>query len=173
MRQRPRGSPISVVLDASPLLLRSAGVKNYVYYWARSLAEHAKPNRLQLFPFLKGPGNIAHENSVLGATDTLPRLALLYAANVCPFSGDELVHAAVGYLSRLTSSFASSKQIAADVHHLRHDLLADARDTCNEERKSFGAHRRWNLQEGGRAHRDFRMHARGCNPAARSSAGRY
>jgi glycosyltransferase involved in cell wall biosynthesis len=83
--QGPRGSPISVVLDASPLLLRSAGVKNYVYYWARSLAEQAKPNSLQLFPFLKGPGNIAHENSVLGAMDTLPRLGLLYAANVCPF----------------------------------------------------------------------------------------
>lgn len=85
MRQRPRGGPISVVLDASPLLLRSAGVKNYVYYWARSLADQAKPNRLQLFPFLKGPGNIAHENSVLGPMDTLPRLGLLYAANICPF----------------------------------------------------------------------------------------
>ena len=49
MPQGPRGGPISVVLDASPLLLRSAGVKNYVYYWARSLAEQAKPNSLQLF----------------------------------------------------------------------------------------------------------------------------
>src|SRR5947209_3260962 len=81
----PRGGAISVVLDASPLLLRSAGVKNYVYYWARSLAEHARPNRLELFPFMKGAGNIAHENSVLGTIDTLSRLGLLYAANVCPF----------------------------------------------------------------------------------------
>src|ERR1700682_2838991 len=84
-RPTHRGGAVSVVLDASPLLLRSAGVKNYVYYWARSLAEQAKPNRLRLFPFMKGPGNIAHESSVLGAKETLPRLALLYAANVCPF----------------------------------------------------------------------------------------
>jgi glycosyltransferase involved in cell wall biosynthesis len=85
VRQHPRGGAISVVLDASPLLLRSAGVKNYVYYWARSLAEHAKPNRLQLFPFLKSPGDIAHESSVLSAIDTVPRLGLLYAANLCRF----------------------------------------------------------------------------------------
>ena len=59
--------PVSVVVDASPLLLRSAGVKNYVYYWARSLAEHAGPNRLSLFPFLNGLGrDFAHQTSVLG-----------------------------------------------------------------------------------------------------------
>src|SRR6202171_2242764 len=85
VKRGPGGGAISVVLDASPLLLRSAGVKNYVYYWARSLAEQARPNRLRLFSFMKGPGGIAHETSVLGAKDTLPRLGLLYAANVCPF----------------------------------------------------------------------------------------
>lgn len=85
MKHGPRGGAISVVLDASPLLLRSAGVKNYVYYWARSLAEQARPNRLRLFPFMNGLGNIAHESSVMAAKDTFPRLGLLYAANVCPF----------------------------------------------------------------------------------------
>ncbi|MCU1272817.1 MAG: glycosyl transferase, group 1 [Bryobacterales bacterium] len=85
MRDGPRGGAISVVLDASPLLLRSAGVKNYVYYWARSLAEQARPNRLRLFPFMNGLGDIAHQSSVLSAKDTLPRLGLLYAASVCPY----------------------------------------------------------------------------------------
>lgn len=79
------GTPVSVLLDASPLLLRSAGVKNYVYYWARSLAETAGGNRLELFPFLNGWGTFAHERSVLSAAATLPRLGLLYAANICPF----------------------------------------------------------------------------------------
>ena len=77
--------PVSLVLDASPLLLRSAGVKNYVYYWARSLAEHAGPNRLSLFPFLRLPDGIAHENSVLGRGATLERLGLLFAAKVIPY----------------------------------------------------------------------------------------
>jgi glycosyltransferase involved in cell wall biosynthesis len=77
--------PVSLVLDASPLLLRSAGVKNYVYYWARSLAEHAGPNTLSLFPFLRLPGGIAHENSALGRGATLERLGLLFAAKVIPY----------------------------------------------------------------------------------------
>jgi glycosyltransferase involved in cell wall biosynthesis len=81
---KTRGEPVSVLLDASPLLLRSAGVKNYVYYWARSLAEHAGANRLKLFPFLGELGHFAHEKSVLGPLATFPRLGLLYAANVCP-----------------------------------------------------------------------------------------
>src|SRR6266850_1427759 len=83
--REPTVHTVSLVVDASPLLLRSAGVKNYVYYWARSLAEHAGANRLKLFPFLGGLGDFAHEKSVLGPMATLPRLGLLYAANVCPF----------------------------------------------------------------------------------------
>jgi alpha-1,3-rhamnosyl/mannosyltransferase len=77
--------PISVLLDASPLLLRSAGVKNYVYYWAHSLAALAAPNALSLFPFLRLPGSFAHETSVLGRLPTLQRLGLLFAANRCPY----------------------------------------------------------------------------------------
>jgi len=75
-----------VLLDASPLLLRSAGVKNYVYYWAQSLGDHAGENELRLFPFLNSLGDFAHDRSVLSPAATLPRLGLLYAANVCPFS---------------------------------------------------------------------------------------
>ncbi len=76
---------VSLVLDASPLLLRSAGVKNYIYYWARSLAEHAGSNRLSLFPFLRLPESLAHEASAMGRAATLERLGLLFAAKVSPF----------------------------------------------------------------------------------------
>jgi len=75
---------VSVLLDASPLLLRSAGVKNYVYYWARSLAEQAGRNTLSLFPFLNGIDRFTHLTSVIGLAATVPRLGLLYAANVSP-----------------------------------------------------------------------------------------
>jgi glycosyltransferase involved in cell wall biosynthesis len=75
---------VSVLLDASPLLLRSAGVKNYVYYWARSLAEHAGRNALSLFPFLNDIDRFTHLASVIGPVATVPRLGLLYAANASP-----------------------------------------------------------------------------------------
>jgi glycosyltransferase involved in cell wall biosynthesis len=83
--REPIVHPVSLVLDASPLLLRSAGVKNYVYYWARSLAEHAGANRLSLFPFLRLPASLAHETSALGRGATLERLGLLFAAKISPY----------------------------------------------------------------------------------------
>src|SRR5579863_648455 len=76
---------LRVVLDASPLLLRSAGVKNYVYYWARSLGLLASHRSLLLFPHLDELGEFGHETSVLGWLPTRERLALLYAANILPF----------------------------------------------------------------------------------------
>src|SRR6266481_5010193 len=83
--REPAVHPVSLVLDASPLLLRSAGVKNYTYYWARSLAEHAGENRLSLFPFLRLPDDVAHETSALGRGATFERLGLLFAAKVLPY----------------------------------------------------------------------------------------
>src|SRR5579864_74756 len=77
--------PVSVVLDASPLLVRSAGVKNYIYYWARSLAVQAGENSLSLFPFMPELENFTHQASVLNALATLPRLGLLFGANLCPY----------------------------------------------------------------------------------------
>src|ERR1700690_2581716 len=77
--------PVSVILDALPLLVRSAGVKNYIYYWARSLAEQAGENSLSLFPFIRRPESFTHEASALGRLATIPRLGLLFAANFCPF----------------------------------------------------------------------------------------
>src|SRR5579864_2838335 len=102
---------VSVLLDASPLLLRSAGVKNYVYYWARSLAEHAAANRLELFPFLTDLGTFAHEKSVLSPGETLPRLGLLFAANVCPFP----------FLNWIVP--------ASDIFHASHQVLHPPRKT--------------------------------------------
>src|SRR5579872_639502 len=76
---------VSVLLDASPLLLRSAGVKNYINYWARALLEQAGENSLSLFPFMPGLGEFAHEKSVLGPLATFSRLGLLFAARQSPY----------------------------------------------------------------------------------------
>ena len=76
---------ISVMIDGTPLLLRSAGVKNHLYYWIRGLTEFARGNRVSVFPFLNGFGRVAHETSVVGRVATWERLALLIAANISPY----------------------------------------------------------------------------------------
>src|SRR5260370_41220759 len=74
----------AVMIDGTPLLLRSAGVKNHIYYWIRGLTEFARGNRLTVFPFLDGFGGAAHETSVVGRVATWERLPLLIAANTPP-----------------------------------------------------------------------------------------
>ncbi len=70
-----------VLIDASSLLLRSAGVKNYTYYWIRALRRLARPGEIRAFPLLDDFGRFTHERSTLSPLATYPRLALLYAAN--------------------------------------------------------------------------------------------
>lgn len=70
-----------VLLDASSLLLRSAGVKNYTYHLIQSLQGAPQGHDIRAFPFLRDPGRLTHERSVRGALATWPRLAILYAVN--------------------------------------------------------------------------------------------
>src|ERR1700682_6249515 len=70
-----------VSIDATPLLLRSAGVKTYVFYWTRFLQRLAGNHTLDLFPFLGAPEECVHDRSVLGRWSTLARLVLLHLGN--------------------------------------------------------------------------------------------
>src|SRR2546427_2648750 len=103
-----------VLIDATPLLLRSAGVKTYVYYWARHLYAAAGGHTLGLFPYLHANDlteGCWHERSVLSRGPTLARLALLHAANGSP----------IPILNCLGS--------LAQVFHASHQLLRPPRNT--------------------------------------------
>ncbi len=71
-----------IQIDATPLLLRSAGVKNYLYYWLRALEEEAGEDEILAFPYLEEFGALTHEGSVIAPAGTWPRLGLLYFVNV-------------------------------------------------------------------------------------------
>jgi alpha-1,3-rhamnosyl/mannosyltransferase len=71
-----------ICIDATSLLLRSAGVKNYVYHWMRSLQKEAKEHEITAFPALGEVGELNHETSVLNTWQTIPRIALLHFMNI-------------------------------------------------------------------------------------------
>jgi len=73
-----------VAVDASPLLLRSAGVKNYLYHWIGALRQAAHGHRVSPFPFLDQIGDLTHEQSTLSPSQTIPRIAFLLASNHGP-----------------------------------------------------------------------------------------
>lgn len=73
-----------ISIDAVPLLVRSAGVKNYLFHWIVHLRRLLGDSQVQLFPFLDRLPELNHEYSVAGAPGTLARQALLYALNLWP-----------------------------------------------------------------------------------------
>ncbi len=68
-------------IDATALLLRSAGVKNYLYHWIRAIRRAAPHHKLSLFPFFTDIGELDHERSVVSRAATLRGLALLHTLN--------------------------------------------------------------------------------------------
>ncbi len=70
-----------ICIDATPLLLKSAGVKNYLYHWILHLRRAAGEERVKTFPFVSGIGPLDHERSMAGWLPTLAGLARLHLAN--------------------------------------------------------------------------------------------
>jgi glycosyltransferase involved in cell wall biosynthesis len=75
---------MQILIDATPLLLRSAGVKNYLYYWIRSLREQAGQDQILTLPHIEGMPALNHERSILGPIRTHVHLGRVYLANAVP-----------------------------------------------------------------------------------------
>jgi alpha-1,3-rhamnosyl/mannosyltransferase len=75
---------MQILIDATPLLLRSAGVKNYTYYWIQSLWEQAGNDRILTLPALSRLGPLNHESSITGRARTFLHLGRVFAANRAP-----------------------------------------------------------------------------------------
>jgi alpha-1,3-rhamnosyl/mannosyltransferase len=73
-----------VVIDAVPLLIRSAGVKNYLYYWIGHLRSLAGTDAIRTFPALGHLGPLTHEASVAGRLRTFCGLGALAISNYTP-----------------------------------------------------------------------------------------
>jgi len=73
-----------ILIDATPLLLRSAGVKNYLYYWIRSLREQAGQDQILTLPHIERMPALNHERSILGPARTRVHLGRVYLANATP-----------------------------------------------------------------------------------------
>ena len=71
-----------ILIDATPVLLRSAGVKTYIYHWIQHLWHHAGNEQVLTFPPLNKLAALNHEGSMLGPTRTYSQLGLVYLANL-------------------------------------------------------------------------------------------
>jgi alpha-1,3-rhamnosyl/mannosyltransferase len=73
-----------ILIDATPLLLRSAGVKTYTYHWIQHLFEEARNEQILTFPKIDSLTALDHERSMVSPARTFYQLGMLYAANRMP-----------------------------------------------------------------------------------------
>lgn len=72
---------MKVLIDASPLLVRSAGVKNYLYHWIAALQQIAPAGAIDTFPKLDPAERLNHQGSTAGFWRTSTGLATLALSN--------------------------------------------------------------------------------------------
>lgn len=70
-----------ISIDATPLLMRSAGVKNYVYHWILHMREQAPEDSVVTFPSSACFGELDHERSLLNRGRTTAGLAAVQFLN--------------------------------------------------------------------------------------------
>ena len=123
---------IRVTIDAVPLLVRSAGVKNYLYYWTRHLQQEARGVDIRLFPFLDHVHRLNHEGSVANPITTRMRLGMLFLLNRFPndISGWMDPHADVFHTCKLLNPPRRAK-LTATVHDLTCWLLPETHAPAN------------------------------------------
>ena len=72
-----------LTVDLTPLLIRSAGVKVYLYHWYKALRALAG-EEVRGFPFLDDPGELRHESSNVSAAATLRGIGYLHLVRKMP-----------------------------------------------------------------------------------------
>ncbi len=121
-----------VTIDAVPLLVRSAGVKNYLYYWTQHLRQESHGIDIGLFPFLDEADWLDHEGSVAHPVTTKMRLGLMFLLNRFP-------NDIAGWLTPETDLFHTCKllnpprhaRLTATIHDLTCWLVPETHSPAN------------------------------------------
>lgn len=116
-----------IVIDATPALVRSAGVKNYIHHWVAYLREQARGDEIRIFPFLDDLGELNHEASPVGKAATASRLAFVHALRIL---GPGLLDKALGdadvfHASNLVRAAPRHAKLTATLHDLTSWLMPD------------------------------------------------
>ncbi|MCU1260311.1 MAG: glycosyl transferase, group 1, partial [Bryobacterales bacterium] len=111
-----------VCIDCTPFLVRSAGVKAYVFQLNQNLRALAGRESIVSFPFLDGVTSFHHEGSVVSPFGTFLRMGLLYFVNLPS-------NPALDLLGRNIDIFYSSNQVRnpprnAKLATMMHDMTA-------------------------------------------------
>lgn len=123
---------MKVMIDATPMLVRSAGVKSYLHHWIEALRESAGARALATWPELPSGATLDHERSPLPPLATFGHLAraALARAGLWPPArcGADIFH-----VSNLVRQAPRRARVTATLHDLTCRLLPECHSRANIE----------------------------------------
>ena len=123
-----------ILVDATPLLLRSAGVKTYTYHWIQHLLEQAGNEQILTFPRISKLTALNHERSMLGPMQTLSHLALVSAGNVVPaLRSWGMASTDVLHVSTLIRNPPRNIKLTATIHDMTCRLMPELHTPANRK----------------------------------------
>lgn len=122
---------MKITIDASPLLVRSAGVKGYLYHWIRALQEQRGTHVFRLFPLIRNFGALDHERSLAGGMITRLGLLYLHVSRHLPLL--DLHRTDVFHATILTTRPPGNARLTATVHDLTCWRMPEVHTAANVE----------------------------------------
>jgi glycosyltransferase involved in cell wall biosynthesis len=122
-----------VAIDATPLLVRSAGVKNYLYHWIRHLRQLAGPDVIRTLPPLNPLPPLTHERSIAGFWQTKIGIATLLVANRTrvPVASWAMRDAALFHTTHLLRNPPRRGLLTTTVHDMTSWLMPELHTAAN------------------------------------------
>jgi glycosyltransferase involved in cell wall biosynthesis len=132
---------VNIAIDATPLLVRSAGVKNYLYHWITHLRRQAGSDSIRTFPALGALPPLDHNASVAGRLRTWSGLGALALSNYTPLRavdwmtrGADVFHATV-----LTHRPPRSVRLTATIHDVTAWTMPELHPSANRRAEAHFA----------------------------------
>jgi glycosyltransferase involved in cell wall biosynthesis len=122
-----------ILIDATPVLLRSAGVKTYTYHWIQHLWHQAGNEQILTFPRLDKLAALNHEASMLGPARTYSQLGLVYLANLqgLPILNWMTPKVDVFHASNMVRNPPLKAKLTATIHDLTSRLMPELHTPAN------------------------------------------
>ena len=123
-----------ILIDATPVLLRSAGVKTYTYHWIQHLWHYAGNEQVLTFPPLNKLAALNHEASMLSPARTYSQLGLVYLANLqgsLPLLNWMTPKIDVFHASNMVRNPPGKAKLTATIHDLTSRLMPELHTAAN------------------------------------------
>ena len=132
---------MKVLIDATPLLVRSAGVKNYLYHWISALQRLAPAGMVETFPHMGNGGRLNHERSMAGLYRTFTGLGALALSTYTPLPVLDSVarHADIFHTGSLVGHPPRRPRLTTTLHDLTSWIMPELHPAANRRTDSHVA----------------------------------